>query len=182
MDGRAWLDEITAHYLEYKDLSERAAAQVADRDFFTPFGNSPLSVGVHLKHVGGNLRSRWRDFLTADGEKADRHREREFSADGETRESCTARWDEGWRVALEELRALAPEDLERTVTVRGEPLPVVKAILRNFAHVAYHCGQIVQLARHLAGDRWEFLSIPPGDSDAFNATMGRKHGDWSDRA
>jgi len=181
MDGRDWLDETLAHYLEYRSLSERAAAQVADDDFFTPYGRSPHGVGVLLKHVGGNLRSRWRDFLTADGEKADRNREEEFRAEGETRESCTAKWDEGWRIALSELRALTPDDLERTVTVRGEPLPVVRAILRNLTHVAYHCGQIVQLARHLTGDPWQSLSIPPGKSDEFNAKMRDEHGDWSDR-
>lgn len=182
MNGKAWLSEILAQYLEYKSLGERAAAQVSDADFFTPYGRSPHSTGVQLKHVGGNLRSRWKDFLTADGEKADRHREQEFRADGETRASCQAKWDEGWRVALEELRALTPEDLDGTVTVRGEPLPVVRAIHRNLAHVAYHCGQIVQLARHLAGDAWQPLSIPPGKSDEFNAAMRAKHGDWSDRA
>jgi hypothetical protein len=175
MDGRAWLDEIIAQYLQYKSLSERAAAQVPDEAFFTPYGRSPHGVGVQLKHVGGNLRSRWRDFLTTDGEKADRRRELEFSADGETRAAVLAQWDEGWRIALEELRALTPEDLDRTVTIRGEPLPVVRAVHRNLAHVAYHCGQIVQLARHLAGDRWRFLSIPPGESEEFNASMRKEH-------
>lgn len=182
MDGRAWLHEIERQYREHKDLCERAAAQVSDADFFTSFGRHPNSVGVLMKHVGGNLRSRWRDFLTTDGEKADRNRETEFGTEGETRASVLATWDEGWRVALEELRALSPDDLERTVTIRGEPHPVVRAIHRNLSHVAYHCGQIVQLARHLAGVRWRMLSVPPGESEEYNAAMRAKHGDWSDRA
>jgi mannose-6-phosphate isomerase-like protein (cupin superfamily) len=182
MHGRTWLDEIEAQYREHRSLCEKAAAQVPDADFFTPCGRAPLGVGVLMKHVGGNLRSRWRDFLTTDGEKADRNRDEEFRADGETRASIIARWNEGWEVALRELRALGPEDLGRTVTIRGEPHPVPRAILRNLTHVAYHCGQIVLVARHLAGERWKTLSVPPGRSEEHNAAMREKHGDWSARA
>lgn len=181
MDGRAWLDEIEAQYLQHRRLCERAAEQVSDADFFTPLGGDMNSVGVLMKHVGGNLRSRWLDFLTSDGEKADRNREGEFTGKAETRASAMAKWDEGWRVALEELRALGPDDLDRSVTIRGEPHPVVRAIHRNLSHVAYHCGQIVLLARHLAGENWKMLSVPRGKSEAYNAAMREKHGDWRER-
>jgi hypothetical protein len=181
MDGRAWLDEIVAQYRDHRSLCERAAEQVPDRAFFSTLGRDANSVAILMKHVGGNLRSRWLDFLTMDGEKPDRHRDREFGTEGETRASILAGWDEGWSVALEELRALTPDDLGRTITIRGEPHPVVRAIHRNLSHVAYHTGQIVQLSRHLAGEEWRMLSVPPGKSEQFNAAMRDKHGDWSER-
>ncbi len=178
MDGEAWLEEIRSLYRRYKERCERAAAQVSEEQLFATCGRSPHSIAVLMKHLGGNHRSRWRDFLTTDGEKRDRDRESEFSAAGETAESIRARWQEGWRIALEELEALGAADLERTVTIRGEPLSVVQAIHRNLNHVAYHSGQIVQLARHFAGDAWQTLSIAPGRSAEHNAAMRARYGDW----
>jgi uncharacterized damage-inducible protein DinB len=178
MNARTWLDEVMDRYRQYKDRCERAAARVSDDEFLSPFGRSPNSIAVLMKHVAGNLRSRWRDFLETDGEKRDRHRESEFSADGETRASVQAKWVEGWQVALDTLASLEPNDLARTITVRGQPLSVVQAIDRNLTHVAYHTGQIVQLARHFAGDAWQTLSIAPGKSEEFNAAMRARYGDW----
>lgn len=178
MDGQVWLDDVHGRYRYHKSLCERAAAQVSDADFFRQPGGLGSSIAVVMKHLAGNNRSRWRDFLTVDGEKRERNRESEFDVEGETRASIQAQWDQGWAIALAELEALTPADLERTVTIRGEPLGVVPAIERNLNHAAYHTGQIVQLARTFAGDAWESLSIPRGKSDDFNATMRERFGDW----
>lgn len=178
MDGNAWLEEIREQYAEYKNNCERAAAQVSDEDFFATLGRAPLSLAVQFKHVGGNHRSRWRDFLTADGEKRDRDRDSEFTAEGETRASVLAKWDAGWQTALDTLSSLTPAGLERTITIYGEPLPVVRAIHRNLAHVVYHTGQIVLLARHFAGDAWQTLSIAPGKTAEHHEQMRERFGDW----
>ena len=131
-----------------------------------------------MKHVGCNHRSRWRDFLTTDGEKRDRNRESEFIADSESRSSIHEKWQEGWRIAFETLESLEPADLEKTITIRGQTHSVVQAIQRNLNHVVYHTGQIVQLARHFTGDAWQTLSIAPGKSEEHNAAMRAKYGDW----
>ena len=178
MDGAAWLKEMRSQYRKHKDQCERAANQVSDEDFFLPLGRSPHSLAVLMKHIGGNHRSRWRDFLTTDGEKRDRHREDEFTSEGETRASIHEKWEEGWNIALETLADLKPADLDRTVTIRGEPLSVMQALQRNLNHVVYHTGQIVQLARHFTGDAWQTLSIAVGKSEEFNAAMRAKYGDW----
>jgi hypothetical protein len=126
-----------------------------------------------LKHLAGNLLSRWTNFLTSDGDKPDRDRDAEFRADpSDTRESLLARWEAGWQCAFAALEALRPEDLERTVTIRGEPCTVLEAIHRNMAHAAYHVGQIVLLAKHSARGEWQTLSIPRGKSEEYRARVG----------
>ncbi len=174
-----WLGEIIKQYEAYKGKCERAATQVSDDDFFKPLDQAHNSIGMLMKHLGGNHRSRWHNFLTSDGEKSDRDRESEFVTVGETRASVMDKWDGGWETAFTSLRALQPDDLDRTITIRGEPLPVKGAILRNLAHVAYHTGQIVLIARNLVGENWKFLSIPPGKSKEYNESMRQEHGDWS---
>lgn len=178
MDAHAWLDDVRLQFRRLKEQCESAAAQVSDEDFFTPLGQGENSIAVLMKHLGGNHRSRWRDFLTTDGEKRDRHRDREFIVEGETRAAVEERWEEGWRFAFESLAALAPGDVGRTVTVRGEPHSVVEAIHRSLSHAAYHTGQIVQLARHFAGDAWQTLSVARGKSEELNAAMRARYGDW----
>ena len=178
MDADAWLDEIRTLYRRQKKQCERAAAQVTDAQLFEPCGDNPQSIAILMKHLGGNHRSRWRDFLTSDGEKPDRHRDSEFVVEGETRADVEARWEEGWRIAFETLDSLTAPDLDRTITIRGEPHSVVQAIQRNLTHAAYHAGQIVQLARHHAGDAWQTLSVAPGKSEEHNAAMRAKYGDW----
>ena len=178
MDGRAWLDEAIWEYRKRKEQCERALAQVSDEQLFERVGGIHMSLAAQMKHLGGNHRSRWRDFLTTDGEKPDRDRDSEFVVEGETPESIRAIWDEGWRITFEELEALRPRDLEAKITIRGEPHTAIQAIQRNMTHLAYHTGQIVQLARHFAGDDWRTLSIPPGRSEAYNAKMREKWGDW----
>lgn len=182
IDGRAWLEEVRALYRSHKDKCERAAEQVSDDDFMAPFGRTPVSIAILMKHLGGNHRSRWRDFLTTDGEKADRNRDMEFSDEAETRETIEAQWAEGWRITFEALDSLEPADLEQTVTIRGEPHSVAQAIQRNLAHLAYHTGQVVLLARHHAGDAWQSLSVPPGKSDEHNAAMAARYGDWLEKS
>jgi hypothetical protein len=153
----------------YKRLGDTAMAQVpADEDFGRTLDADSNSVAVIVQHIAGNLRSRYRDFLTTDGEKPDRHRDAEFESHGPvTRAAVLALWEEGWAVALASLRALTPADLSKTITIRGEAFVVVEALNRSVTHTAYHVGQIVYLARHLASGRWTSLSIPKGKSADF---------------
>lgn len=178
MDGQKWLDEVRRIYRRNKEKCERAADQISDRDFFSALQGHPMSVALQMKHLGGNHQSRWRDFLSRDGEKRDRDRDREFLSEGEDRDQIYEIWNRGWRTALDGLDGLQASDLDRTITIRGEPHSVFLAIQRNLDHTSYHVGQIVLLARHFAGDRWEFLSIPPGKSEEFNRGMMDKFHDW----
>ena len=124
------------------------------------------SIAVLMKHIAGNMRSRWTDFLTTDGEKPDRDRDREFEAE-ETRAATLARWNDGWDCTFRGLSALSPADLDRTVSIRGEAHSVVQAINRQLTHYAAHVGQIVLLAKHYAGVKWQTLSIPKGKSKEY---------------
>ena len=159
------LADIVRTFRNYRALGERAMAQVSDEDLHRVLDPDSNSIALIAKHVGGNLRSRFRDFLTSDGEKPDRNRDTEFEVAGvPTRDDVTRWWDDGWSVAIGSLEALTTADLERTVTIRSEPFLVVEALNRAAAHVAYHVGQIVFLAKHFAGDKWSSLSIPKGKS------------------
>ncbi len=162
----AYRRSILRTYRVYKDLGERAIAQVAsDADLHRQIDPGSNSIAIIVKHVAGNLRSRFRDFLTSDGEKPDRNRDAEFeTTDAVSREEILRRWNDGWRVVLDSIEALTPEELERTVTLRREELLVVEALNRSVTHTAYHVGQIVYIARHLAGPSWKSLSIPKGQS------------------
>ena len=142
MDGNAWLEEIRALYRRHKQLAERATAQVSDEQFFESYGGNPQSIAALMKHLGGNHSSRWRDFLTTDGEKPDRYRDGEFDVVGDSRPGIEMLWNEGWRIAFETLDSLTADDLGSTITIRGEPHTVVQAIQRNLTHTAYHTGQI----------------------------------------
>jgi hypothetical protein len=157
-----FLNDVMSQYRSHKQLAEKAIAQVSqDGDLFVVLGAEENSIAIIVKHVAGNLRSRWTDFLTEDGDKPDRNRDLEFEHEaGETRASLLARWALGWRPVFDTLEKLKPEDLSRTVHLRGESLSVVQAINRNLTHTAYHVGQIVLLAKHFAGDGWRSLTIP----------------------
>ncbi|HZI18091.1 MAG TPA: DUF1572 family protein [Pyrinomonadaceae bacterium] len=176
-------DALARHYLEdarrrfesIKKLADDAAAQLSDEEFFRRPGGASNSVAVIFKHVAGNLRSRWTDFLTTDGEKPDRDRESEFDASGEGRADALGRWERGWATLFDALDRLTPADLLRTVTIRHEPHTVVEAVSRQLAHYAYHAGQIVFLAKHLKADGWRYLSVAPGRSARFNAEMEERH-------
>jgi hypothetical protein len=159
--GRAYLDDVRARFASLRDVAERALIQTDDHAFIAQLGDDDNSIAVLVKHVGGNLRSRFTDFLATDGEKPDRNREGEFEwPDGETRALAEEWWAAGWRALDETLMALTPADLLKTVHLRGEPLSVFEALSRALAHIAQHVGQIVLLAKHWAGASWVTLSIP----------------------
>ncbi len=164
-----------AEFRKLKNLADRALAQVRDEDLLATLDPESNSLAVIMKHLAGNMRSRWRDFLTSDGEKPDRNRDMEFLAEpGETRESRMEHWESGWRCAFETLESLTPEDLHKTVFVRAQPMPALDAIQQQLRHCAYHVGQIVLLAKHFAGNNWQTLTIPRGQSQEFNTAMRQK--------
>src|SRR5713101_6626157 len=152
----------------YKKLAERAMAQCPDAGLFTILDAESNSIAVIVKHMAGNMRSRWTDFLTSDGEKPDRHRDAEFSDPPATREALLVVWEEGWLSIFRALGPLSEQDLQRTVTIRGEAHSVMQAINRQLAHYAYHCGQIALLAKHFKHDEWQSLTIPRRQSAEFN--------------
>jgi hypothetical protein len=171
--GEQWLEDARREFARLQGLAERALAQVEGEDFFAALDGESNSVALLLKHLTGNLRSRWTDFLTTDGEKPDRDRDAEFVlGPDDTRERLLERWEEGWRTLFQALAPLRAGDLERTVRIRGEPHTVQQAIARQLTHYAYHVGQIVLLAKHFAGPRWRSLSIPRGRSREFLAAHG----------
>jgi hypothetical protein len=161
-----YLRDIVRSFSNFKTLAEAAIAQVAtDGDLHHQLGPESNSIAVIVKHVGGNLRSRYTDFLTSDGEKPDRNRDGEFEiADPVTRDEIMKWWNTGWTTLMSAIEALTPDDLDRTVYVRGELFQVVEALNRSLTHTAYHVGQIAYLARHLAGPDWTSLTIPKGKS------------------
>jgi len=161
----AYLADIIRTFRNYKTLGERALAQTPDAALGIELDPNSNSIAIVVKHIGGNLRSRFREFLTSDGEKADRHRDTEFETTAPASRADVMRWwDEGWSVLLGTLESLTPDDVMKTVLVRGEAFLVLEALNRSAAHIAYHVGQIVYLARHFAGPAWTSLSIPKGQS------------------
>lgn len=152
----------------YKKLAERAIEQVSDDHLFDVLDEEMNSIAVIVKHMAGNMQSRWTDFLTSDGEKPGRDRDAEFSDPPATREALLLLWEDGWQRLLGTMQSLSDSDLGRTITIRGEAHSVMQAINRQVAHYSYHCGQIVFLSKHLSHDRWQVLSIPRGKSTDFN--------------
>jgi hypothetical protein len=163
----SYVEDSTAIFRYYKKLVERALAQVNDEQLFTVLDGEMNSIAVIVKHMCGNMRSRWTDFLTSDGEKPGRDRDEEFSNPPATREALLEIWEDGWQRLLGTLESLSDADLGRTITIRGEVHSVMQAINRQVAHYSYHCGQIIFLAKHLCADRWQTLSIPRGKSTQF---------------
>ena len=167
--GAAYLKDVVRQYRLYKGYVDKALPRVSDKDLHTELDANSNSIAVIIKHVAGNLRSRFRDFLTADGEKPDRHRDTEFEMpDRASREDILKWWDEAWGILFGSIEALTPEDLGRTITIRGEGYLVIEALNRSIAHTASHVGQIVYLARHFAGESWTSLTIPKGQSAQFS--------------
>ena len=166
--------EARDRFARLRATAEGALAQVDDGAFFAlpePSGETN-SIALIVKHVAGNARSRWTDFLTSDGEKPDRHRDTEFElSPDDSRAHLMAAWARGWQALDDALAPLGPSDLERTITIRGEPHTVVQAITRQLAHYGQHVGQIVLLARIAKGASWRTLSVPRGGTEAFNAAM-----------
>jgi hypothetical protein len=152
----------------YKKLAERAMAQVSDEQLFAELDKDGNSIAIIVKHMAGNMRSRWVNFLTTDGEKPDRNRDSEFEGPPATREALLEMWEQGWGYVFGALEPLSDEDLGRTITIRGEAHSVMQAINRQLAHYPMHIGQILMLAKHFAHDHWQSLSIPRGRSGEFN--------------
>ncbi|HWG32234.1 MAG TPA: DinB family protein [Steroidobacteraceae bacterium] len=160
---------IEAEYRRYKTLGERAIDQLTDSQLADATGTSN-SIATIVWHLAGNLKSRFTDFLTSDGEKPWRDRDSEFLPRHVTRAELRAEWEDGWRVVFAALADLTDADLARTVTIRGQPHTVAEALQRSVAHASYHVGQIVYVAKALRGAEWQYLSIPPGQSAQFNQT------------
>ena len=166
-----YLDEARRQFRGNKRLAEAAIAQLKDEELFFTLDPESNSIAILVKHLAGNMRSRWTDFLTSDGEKPDRDRESEFNAPPQTRAEILAMWEASWKVVFEALTALTDSDLSREIRIRGERHSVMQAINRQIAHYAYHIGQIVYVAKHLASDRWTSLTVPRGKSADFNAQV-----------
>lgn len=175
--GNAFLTDTRQRFASIKTSVERAAAQVNDEHFFQPLEQDGNSIALLMKHMSGNLESRFTNFLATDGEKPTRDRDAEFVREaGDTRETITVRWERGWSALWGTLDSLSANDLLKTVKIRGEPHTVVQALLRQVAHQSMHAGQVIILAKHYAGAKWETLSIPRGKSKEFGAKMREKQG------
>jgi len=157
----------------YKKLVERAIAQCPDEGLFTALDEESNSIAIIVKHMAGNMRSRWQDFLTSDGEKPDRNRDTEFEAPPKTRSELMELWESGWKYVFDAIDPLTDADMSRTVTIRTEPHSVMQAINRQLAHYSYHLGQITFLAKHFAAKtgRWTAVTIPRKKSGEFNTKV-----------
>jgi Protein of unknown function (DUF1572) len=164
----SYVDDAKAIFRQYKKLAEGALSQASDSDLHDVLDPEMNSIAIIVKHMSGNMCSRWTDFLTTDGEKPTRNRDCEFEAPPVTRAEMMAIWEQGWSCLFAALDPLTDADLARTITIRGEAHSVMQAINRQVAHYSYHCGQIVLLAKHFQSDRWKSLSVPRKKSEEFN--------------
>jgi uncharacterized protein DUF1572 len=177
------MTEIAKHYLEdslasfhaYKKLAEKALEQISDQEFFATIDEESNSIAVIMKHMAGNMISRWTEFLTTDGEKPNRNRDMEFVIELNTsKDDVLAYWEKGWQRVFDALESLGAEDLGREVLIRGEKHTVIQAINRQLTHYAYHIGQIVFVAKHFRSSDWKTLSIPKNRSAGFNEYLEKK--------
>ncbi len=164
----SYIEDSLAVFRYYKKLGERAMEQVIDEQLFAQLDDEANSIAIIVKHITGNMRSRWTDFLTTDGEKPDRNRDSEFVDPPATREALLKDWEDGWNRVFQAIEPLTDADLGRTITIRSEAHSVMQAINRQLAHYPHHVGQIVLLAKHYAGSRWQSLSVPRNKSAEFN--------------
>lgn len=169
----SYLEDSLSLFRHYQSLSERAMAQVSDEQLFTVLDPEMNSIAVIAKHMAGNMLSRWTDFLSADGEKPDRDRDAEFRDPPQSRQALMELWQRGWGCVYAALEPLSDADLGRTIAIRGEAHSVMQAIGRQLAHYAYHCGQIVFLAKHFQSEQWKSLTIPRGQSRTFNHRVAK---------
>ena len=171
-----YLEEMKRQFRGHKRMGEAAMAQLGEKDFFVALDPESNSVATLVKHIAGNARSRFTDFLTSDGEKLDRFRDREFEvSEKTTREEVLRWWEQAWEHVFSALDSLTPEDVQRTVTIRSEPHTVMQALNRALAHYAQHIGQIVFLAKHLRSEQWRTLSIPRGKSEDYKTASPKTH-------
>ncbi len=166
--------DAIASFRNYKKLAERAIDQVSDDDFFALIDAEANSIALLVKHIAGNLHSRWSDFLTSDGEKETRNRDAEFEIIGDNRESLMEFWETGWQTLFDNVEPLTVADFSRTITIRGEPHSVAEALNRQMTHYAYHVGQIVLLAKHFRSSEWKTLSVPKNRSAEFNQFLAER--------
>jgi hypothetical protein len=167
-------NDAVESFRNYKKMAERAIEQVNDDEFFKAIDDEASSIAVIVKHIAGNLVSRWSDFLTTDGEKPTRNRDLEFEIVEDSRESLMEFWESGWKTLFDNIEPLTMEDFSTTVTIRGQAHTIVEAINRQLSHYAYHIGQIVLLAKHFKSADWKTLSIPKNRSAEFNRFLSEK--------
>ena len=161
MPPTSLVEEFTREFTRMKAMADKAIAQVPPGALFATLDAESNSVAVIMKHLAGNLRSRWTEVLISDGEKPDRHRDREFDVEAaDNAEAILSRWETGWRCLLQALASLTPADLDRPIRIKGEPVALLRATVMALSHTGQHVGQIVFLAKHLAGERWQTLSLP----------------------
>jgi Protein of unknown function (DUF1572) len=174
--AKHYLDDALTTFRDYKTLAEKAFEQIKDEEFFIALDEEANSIGVIIKHMSGNMLSRWTDFLTSDGEKPTRNRDMEFVLTPETtRGDLLEQWERGWSCLFGAIEPLQPEDFDRKVLIRGEEHTIIEAINRQLTHYAYHTGQIVFLAKHFRSAAWKSLSIPRNRSAEFNAYLGERN-------
>jgi Protein of unknown function (DUF1572) len=174
MPTETYIQLSIREFKRMKGLADAAFVQVTPEQFFATPSGDDNSIAVIVKHVGGNLLSRWTDFLTTNGEKPGRNRDADFEITAtDNRQILIGRWESGWATLFSALEPLTDADLETTVTIRGEPLSVLQAVNRQLTHYSYHVGQIVYIAKHYAGSSWRSLSIPRGKSAQFNANPAK---------
>ena len=169
-------------FRNYKKMAERAMEQVSDEEFFRAIDNEANSIAVIVKHISGNLRSRWTDFLTSDGEKSDRQRDLEFEIVADSRDGLMQYWNSSWQILFDALDPLKTKDFAKTVAIRGEPHTVAEAINRQLTHYAYHIGQVVLLAKHFRSSDWKTLSIPRNKSAEFNQFVVEKRNEGIEKS
>jgi hypothetical protein len=167
----SYVKDSTDLFRYYKKLADRAMEQAPDDALFATLDAESNSIAIIVKHLAGNMRSRWTDFLISDGEKPDRNRDMEFEIPPATRAELLALWESSWKIVFEALAPLTDTDLGRTINIRGEAHSVMQAINRQIAHYAYHVGQIVYLAKHFSGPGWKALTVPRNKSAEFNASV-----------
>jgi hypothetical protein len=173
--GQTYLDSIIQRMLSYKTLGEGTFAQLEEKDFFFSPNEASNSIAVIIRHLSGNMISRWTNFLTEDGEKDSRNRDEEFIDPNASKGELLALWEKGWSCMLDTLRSLKEEDLMKTIYIRHEPLLAVDAINRQLAHYPYHVGQILYIGKMIRDQGWKSLSIPKGASHSFNVKMAHQN-------
>ncbi|MFJ7732458.1 DUF1572 family protein [Lysinibacillus sp. NPDC097231] len=173
--AETYLSVIQKRFKSVKEQGDKTLAQLEEAQLHWAYNEDSNSIAVIVKHVSGNMISRWTDFLTTDGEKPTRNRDDEFMDSLQTKEAIILAWEKGWQVFLDALESLTESDLHGHVTIRGEQLSVIDAIERQMAHYSQHVGQIIYIAKQVTGAQWQTLSIPRGQSQAFTNDMLKKH-------
>lgn len=177
-----YLKDAIETFLNYKQMADKSIKQVSDEEFFHKLDEEDNSIAIIVKHIAGNQRSRWTDFLTSDGEKAGRHRDTEFELVEDTRESLMDYWESSWKTLFDAIEPLTVEDFGKTITIRGESHTIVEAINRQLTHYAYHIGQITFLAKHFKSKDWKTLSVPKNKSAEFNEFLKQKKLEGKDKS